>query len=128
MAVAVATQSPGVGIDVQEINESVLEIATEFSTDEELKLVAACTGFMKLTALTSIWTIKEASRKAAGPELCSMKELILEKAQACGEYIIAELYHQNMGHIKSVAFQSKKYVFAVSRFSERKDAVGQGNN
>ena len=119
MAVAVAAQSPGVGIDVQEIAESILEIADEFSTDEELERVGACTGFMQLTALTSIWAMKEASRKAAGPEACLMKELILEKAKAHGDYVVCELYHSNTGHIKSVAFQSNKYVYAASRLLDK---------
>ncbi|NQU18521.1 4'-phosphopantetheinyl transferase superfamily protein [bacterium] len=120
IAVAVAAQTKGIGIDAEKINDSILEIADEFSAEDELKLIIARTGFMKVAALTSIWAMKEASLKAAGPEVCLMKELILKKAGTQGNYIVCEFHHSNIGYVKSVAFQSNEYIYAVSILAERK--------
>lgn len=119
MAVAVAAQGDGVGIDVEEIAESILEIANEFCSDEELELIVTCCGFTKIIALTSIWVIKEASCKAIEPEGCSMKEIVLEKVKMHEKYIVCELSYAHKSHIKSVAFQSNKYFFAVSQSLEK---------
>jgi acyl transferase domain-containing protein/NAD(P)-dependent dehydrogenase (short-subunit alcohol dehydrogenase family)/phosphopantetheinyl transferase/acyl carrier protein len=105
IAVASAAQTPGVGIDTEVIAESILEIADEFCTDEELELIMACCGFTKLIALTSIWVIKEASCKAIEPEACLIN-------------------YAHTSHIKSVAFQSNNCFFAVSV----KNAYARDNN
>jgi acyl transferase domain-containing protein/NAD(P)H-dependent flavin oxidoreductase YrpB (nitropropane dioxygenase family)/NAD(P)-dependent dehydrogenase (short-subunit alcohol dehydrogenase family)/4'-phosphopantetheinyl transferase EntD/acyl carrier protein len=115
IAVAVAAATPGVGIDVEELSDSILEIADEFCSQEERECVIACSGRPRMTALALLWAMKESSRKAAGPENCSMKELVLGKTEARGDYIVCELYHANTGHVKSVAFCSGGYAYAVSR-------------
>jgi len=123
IVVASAAQGPGVGIDAEEIAESILEIANEFCTGEELELIVTFCGFTKVIALTSIWVIKEASCKAIEAEGCSMKEIVLEKVRMHGEYIVCELSNAHTSHIKSVAFQNNKYVFAVSLSLEKKGCV-----
>jgi phosphopantetheinyl transferase (holo-ACP synthase) len=107
---------------VEEASESILEITDEFSTEEEHKLIELCMlSYLRVTTLTTIWAMKEASRKAVGAEACSMKELILNKAEADGNYLVGELYHPKAGHIKSVAFtQANKYVYAVSISLDKK--------
>ncbi|MEE9611893.1 MAG: 4'-phosphopantetheinyl transferase superfamily protein, partial [Desulfatiglandales bacterium] len=114
MAVAVAAQSLGVGIDVEEITESILEIADEFSTNEEVERVSKCTGPDRLIVLVSIWAVKEAARKAVGPQTCSMKELVLREARKEGDYVVCEISHPTEGRLRSVTFQNNKYVYAIS--------------
>jgi len=114
IAVAVASQGPGVGIDVEKIAGSILEIADKFSTEKEVERVSKFAGLNRIIALMSIWVIKEAARKAVGPGACSMKDLVLEKVEEHGNYIVCELYHTNTGRIKSVTFQSSEYIYAVS--------------
>lgn len=121
LAVAVAAQHSGIGIDAQEVTESIIEIAEEFSQPKEYKLINDCVDLSQSLVLTIIWAIKEASRKAVGPHLCTMKELIIKKAKAVGDYIVCELYHLNTGYIKSVGFNSNGYVYAVSMLLDRKD-------
>lgn len=121
MAVAIAAQHSGIGIDVQEVTGSIIEIAEEFSQLKERKLINNCVELNQSCALTIIWVIKEASRKAVGPDLCTMKELIIKKAEAVGDYIVCELYHLSTGYIKSVGFNSNGYAYAVSMLLDRKD-------
>ncbi|MFH1414800.1 MAG: SDR family NAD(P)-dependent oxidoreductase [Elusimicrobiota bacterium] len=113
-AAVAAAQDPGIGIDVQEINESILEIADTFSTPEERELISACNESEEAVLLAYIWAMKEASRKAAGTESCTMKELSIKTADYNGNYIVCELYHLNTGTIRSVVFQNGSYVYAVS--------------
>lgn len=114
MAVAIAAHSPEVGIDVEEITESVCEVADEFSTKEEVEQVSKCTGLNRLTALASIWAIKEATRKALGPETCLMKELVIREVRQQGDYIICDIANRIEGCFRAVTFQDNKYVYAVS--------------
>jgi phosphopantetheinyl transferase len=114
MSVSVASRVPGVGIDVEEISGSFLKIADEFSTEEEVELVRKCSMFNRAISLSIIWVIKEASIKAIGPEICSMKELILVEARKQGIYIVCDLFHTNAGRLRSVTFHHNEYVYAVS--------------
>jgi phosphopantetheinyl transferase (holo-ACP synthase) len=103
-----------VGIDVEEISESIFDIADEFSTNEEVERVSKCAGPNRLLILVSIWAVKEAARKAIGPENCSMKELVVLEARKEGEYIVSEISHPIAGHLRSVTFQNNNYVYAIS--------------
>lgn len=118
MAVAVASHRPGVGIDVEEINESILEISDEFSTNDEIDRVSNCTGFNRLLALVSLWVVKEAARKALGTATYLMKELAVQETRKAGEYIVFEIHHTIAGYLRAVAFRDGKYFYAVSLCSE----------
>ncbi len=121
MAVSVASENPEVGIDVEKIEKSVLEIAQEFCTKEELVLIATSPAAINdIIALTIIWATKEAARKAVGPMTCSMQDIILTRAEFHGDYIVSELCHPDTRCIRSVAFQNDKYVYAVSILLDKK--------
>ena len=114
IAVAVATYTPGVGIDVERVTDSILNIADRFSTNEEVEQMSECTSHDRLIPLVSIWTIKEAARKAISPKTCSMKELVLQGAQKEGEYIVCQISHPTAGCLRSVTFQNNGYIYAIS--------------
>jgi len=71
-------------------------------------------GHLKTARSTSRFTCANRIAGAVGPDACSMKDLVLEKAEEHGDYIVCELYHPNTGRIKSVTFQSNEYIYAVS--------------
>lgn len=113
IAAAAAAAVPGIGIDVEKINRSISEIAEDFCADSELELVISATAFSRETALTVIWAVKEACCKATRLKAC-MKQLAINKAEACGDYITCELYDNAAGGMRSAAFHSGGYAYAVS--------------
>lgn len=119
IAIALVVQGSGAAIDIQKIEPAILEIADSFSIDREQRMLIAGVKLTQEEALTAVWAIKEASRKAAGVEACSMKELSLNKAQGNGKHVVCELYNKNTGHIKSVAFKNNDYIYSMSACLDR---------
>lgn len=113
-AVALATQQPGFGIDVEQISDRIEGILETFTTAEELERARRWSGKDTLSALTALWTVKEAARKAVGPQTCPMQELVLEQGRQEGQYLICSLFHPQIGSIRGVVFESDGYVYAVS--------------
>jgi len=68
-------------------------------------------------ALTIIWALKEASCKAYRFQDAFIKEIILKSAKFDEDYVVCELCHPNKARVRSVAFQSYGYVYAVSRLN-----------
>lgn len=120
IAVAAAAKIPGIGIDVEKIGSSILEIANEFCENHELKCIIAGSGFSKEIALTVMWAVKEACCKASRLKACSMKELVMKKAKVSGDYITCELYNSIAGRMKSVTFHNDDYAYAVSVLLDEK--------
>ncbi len=88
---AVAAASGGaVGVDVEKIERSVLEIAEEFAAAEERDTMSRWDGMSPATALTMIWALKEAARKAVGTHH-AMNDVAIRRAAADGDYIVCEV-------------------------------------
>jgi len=117
IAVSAAARITGIGIDIEKISDSILEIADEFSGKDELARVRSCAGYSKKAALTIIWTLKEASCKAYRIQDTLIKEITLKSAEVEGDYVVCELCYPNKARVRSVAFQSYGYVYAVSRLN-----------
>jgi len=115
VAVSLAAQIPGIGIDVEKINDSILEIADEFSGDDEVAQISVCTACPRKVVLTIIWTMKEAYIKAYRSQDVSAKDIVIENAKVDGNYIICELRDFDNLPVRSIAFQNNDYVYAVSR-------------
>ena len=112
IAAAVAGGRPGIGLDIQEINASIEEIADEFCTSAERELTGLSAGRIDAAALTAVWTAKEAAWKAAAAKW-PMKELTLDRLEQHSEYWVGELRHPAGGRFKSVTFFDGNYCFAV---------------
>ena len=74
-----------------------------------------CVNCSEKEALTIIWAIKEASCKAYRAKGILVKDIMLRKAKLNGDYVICELCYPDRACVKSVAFQSSGYAYAVSR-------------
>ncbi len=124
VAVASASAYPDIGIDVEKVKESILEIADEFSSPGEIDIVTENTGFRKESLLTIIWAIKEAARKVIGPGRCSMKELVIKNVYKRDDYLIARLHYCSKEYIDTVGLIEDGYAYAVSRIvTNNKDNI-----
>ena len=122
IAIALVVQDSAIGVDVQEINPSISEIAEAFLTDKELVLFKTA-DLTQSETLTVIWAVKEASRKAIGVDVCSMRELEIKNVNVFEKYIVCDLGNKKTGRIKSVAVKQNNYISAISRL-ERKENNG----
>jgi len=116
IAISVASQTSGIGIDVENINDSIIDIAYQFSTDKELKQVIKKINCSKSMALTMIWAMKEASCKACRNKDVLISDIVLNKIRTFKSSVVCDLHYQNKVSMKSVSFESSGYVYAVSRF------------
>jgi phosphopantetheinyl transferase len=113
-AVAVASDRNRVGIDVEILAVEIAEIADQFSQPSEEKEVKKCFAWNQIQILTAIWAVKESARKALGAETLSMHELEIRHPRKDGEYLVCEFSSPQGDRVRSVAFQSRKYVYSVS--------------
>lgn len=115
VALALALQDPKTAIDVQRIDPSILEIADAFCSRDESDMLVQTGMFDREFSMTVVWSVKEAARKAAGVELCSMKELEIKKIQRQEGYVVTDLFSPETGWMKAAALKQGEYVIAVSR-------------
>ena len=113
-AVAVASDRSRIGIDVEILAVEIAEIADQFSQPSEEQEVKKCLAWNRIQILAAIWAVKESARKALGAETLSMHELEIRHPRKDGEYLVCELSSPKGDPVRSVAFQSRKYVYSVS--------------
>ena len=113
-AVAAAMQGARVGIDVEMGTLKVERVAHQFSRPQEVNQVSECVGELRVPALMTLWVVKEAALKAVGPDRCAMMDLVVDKAWLDGRYTVCELYNENAGRVRAVAFRSFHYFYAVA--------------
>jgi phosphopantetheinyl transferase (holo-ACP synthase) len=118
VAAAAALSGSKVGVDVEQITASIADIAEEFCTATERALVSAHEGSGGVYALTAIWAVKEAARKAVGPHLWSMADMAIQKVEPRGRYLVCELFNPAAGRLRAVTFQNNQYCYAVSVIAE----------
>lgn len=115
VAVAIASHTPGFGIDVEKVGDTIREIASKFGTEDEQGQMNGLVDGDETIGLTSLWAVKEAGLKAIGPEKCSMRALALENSEAKGDTVVCELGSTDVGRVRAVTFESDGYVYAVGR-------------
>ncbi len=113
LAAALATLQPGFGIDVEAIGEAAKEIESEFARPEETVIIGAAMPDRDV-ALTCLWAVKEACRKAIGAAGIASRDLILREADRCGEYVVALFERPGGGPIRSVTFHDATHAYAVA--------------
>ncbi len=115
-AVAIASASIGspIGVDVERIDPSIIDLKDEFTCDEEVARWVAREHDDTIHALTAIWAVKEACRKALGPATCTMRDLVLQESRTEDAYVIATLGCGNDHSARAVCFTHEGYVYAVA--------------
>jgi acyl transferase domain-containing protein/NAD(P)H-dependent flavin oxidoreductase YrpB (nitropropane dioxygenase family)/NAD(P)-dependent dehydrogenase (short-subunit alcohol dehydrogenase family)/4'-phosphopantetheinyl transferase EntD/acyl carrier protein len=117
VAVALAAQALGLGIDVEKISASTQDVKDEFTDDAEIALVSTTLGASPEAALTAIWAMKESARKAHG-SLPPLKALSIGEA-ALSEDLLA--CHASCGtddarlRIACIIDESGGYVYAACK-------------
>jgi phosphopantetheinyl transferase len=86
VAIAAASDTTPLGVDVERVSPAVEEIADSFCLPGELEIARASESHTRAQVLTVLWTAKEAARKLAGPHACAMTDLRVAGREAHGAY------------------------------------------
>jgi len=113
LAAALATLQPGFGIDVETLGEAAREVEGEFASPEETAIIRAALNDHSV-ALTCLWALKEACRKAIGAADIAPRDLILRHTDRSGEYLVSVFDHTSAGAIRGVAFHDATHAYAVA--------------
>jgi phosphopantetheinyl transferase len=114
LAIAVASDLDQVGVDVEVFSGDIVEIAAEFAHPREEAETMECLEWHRIKALTAIWAVKESGRKAIGADRIGMKQIEIIHSRKEQEYLVCDLSAPSGKRIRSVAFESGKYVYSVS--------------
>ena len=111
VAVALASKSPGFGVDVEALDSTAEDLLLQFATKEEAE--AFRNGLSSPDALTLLWAAKEACRKAAGAGRVAALDIRLREIRWEGEYGVA-VFDGPDGEIRCAAFADKGYAWAAA--------------
>ena len=114
IAVALASLRSGYGIDVQAITDSVVDLAGTFAAESELEQFLKGGLADPPTAMTILWSVKEACLKAVGPKRLGMREILLESVGPQDGYVVCRLAGPEQVELCAVAFHEDGYAYAVA--------------
>jgi acyl transferase domain-containing protein/NAD(P)H-dependent flavin oxidoreductase YrpB (nitropropane dioxygenase family)/NAD(P)-dependent dehydrogenase (short-subunit alcohol dehydrogenase family)/phosphopantetheinyl transferase (holo-ACP synthase) len=114
VAVALASLRSGYGIDVQAITDSVLDLKGTFAADSELENFHKGGLTDPPTAMTILWSVKEACLKAVGPKRFGMRKILLESVGPQDGYVVCRLAGPEQVELCAVAFHEDGYAYAVA--------------
>jgi len=115
VAVALASKSPGFGVDVEALSSAAEEILPQFAAAEEAE--AFRNGFPSPDAPTLLWAAKEACRKAIGAGRVAALDIHLREVRWVDKYGVA-VFNCPEGVIRCAAFTDDGYAWAAAHAGE----------
>ncbi|MGO9242759.1 MAG: beta-ketoacyl synthase N-terminal-like domain-containing protein [Bryobacteraceae bacterium] len=112
VAVALASLSPGFGVDVEAVCQTVEEVLPQYAAEDEARAFRETFG-SPLDALTLLWAAKEACRKALGATNVAALELALGEIRRQDEYALAVFRHAG-GEVRCALFLDSGYAWAAA--------------
>jgi 4'-phosphopantetheinyl transferase EntD len=115
VAVALASTSAGLGIDVEALSSTANELLPQFATADEAESFGK--EFDSQNAPTLLWAAKEACRKALGAGSVAATDLRLRDIRSVEGYGLA-VFESPRGAVRCAAFLDNGYAWAVARREE----------
>ena len=95
--------------------DSVVDLARTFATQSELEQFLKGGLTDPPTAMTILWSVKEACLKAVGPKRFGMREILLESVAPREGYVVCRLAGpEQVEPCVAVAFHENGYAYAVA--------------
>jgi holo-[acyl-carrier protein] synthase len=115
ISVALASEDEPFGVDVEDVQDSIIDIRDDFCNEEEVEMVNACLDVSIYKSLTHLWTIKESVRKVVGPYRCPVQKVKVVDAKVQGDYLVSKVLAPDESAYGTVSYFSGPNVFAFSR-------------